>query len=237
MNKATKFIFLIAILLICWFLGRFFDFDVEYYRNLLNQYPLFLSGFIFVASYIILTFFIWFGAKDVFRISSAVLYGPLVSTILVFLGEMGNACVLFYLSRVLGQEYVAEKFKIKKEDLDKARQEGGFLGSFTLRINPFIPFRLQDLGAGLSQITFKKYLTAIILASPGRIYWLQYILAGVGASVFKDPEFMMQYLFDNPHILTYSSLYFLFIIFMTVVYMVTKISKKKRERVDSTPEA
>jgi len=227
-NKTLKFFLLLGILGVCFFLGRFFNVDVDYYRELLNRYPLFLSGFIFIALYIILTSLIWFGPKDILRISSAVLYGPYVSTVLVFLSEMGNAFLLFMLSRALGQDYVATKFKIKTQDLERQKKDKGFFGAFTLRINPFIPFRLQDLGAGLSQISFRKYLAAIVIASPLRILWLQYILAGVGMSLFKDPDFLLKYLLGHHYILICSSAYFLFIIIVTITYMVTKSIQNRK---------
>lgn len=158
----------------------------------------------------------------------AILFGPVVSTIFVWLAEMGNAFALFYLSRNLGREFVEQKFKLKSQQLDRVKEDSTYFGIFTLRINPLIPFRFMDLGAGLTSITFRKYFNGILLASLLRIFWLQSILAGIGTSIFQDIETARKFLMDNPIIVIYSALYFLVVIVFTIIALVAKFVRRKK---------
>jgi len=227
MNKTIRFLLFLVLLVICFYLGRNIDLDPTELNERLNHYPLVVSSVVFILLYVGVTFFVWFAAKDVFRIASALVYGPYLSALLVYLGEMGNALVLFNLSRRLGQDYVIHKLGIKEEEINKNKEDKGFLGTFTLRINPLVPYRLQDLGAGLSTISFKKYMSAIIPASAPRILFFQYVIAGVGMSIFKDLEFAMQYMMDHEEILLFGMIYFLFVILFTIYYFFRKSVKKK----------
>lgn len=227
MNKLTKFILLFVILFVCWLIGRSIDVDTEYYRQLLLSYPLAVSCVIFIVLYVGITFFVWFVAKDVFRITSAVIFGPVVSTLLVFVAESLNALVLFFLSRKLGQEYVEQKFKLKSDDIAKVKKDSSPIGLFALRINPLIPFRLMDLSVGLTRVSLKKYLGVVIVASLPRIFWLQYILAGVGDAIFKDVGIIYSYLIENPFIVLYSGIYFLMVVILTIVAVALRMKRQK----------
>ena len=216
-NKTFQFCILIALLFVFIFVGRYFNFDVERCREVLSKFPIVLSGLIFVVAYVVTTTFIWMGPKDVFRVVGAILFGAYVSTVFVWIGEMFNATILFFLSRKLGREFVQKKFNIGEGHLDKIKKEAGILGILALRINPLVPFRFLDLGYGLSRVSFKKYLSVIVIASGPRIFWLQFILADVGANVFKDIPALTAYFQNHPFIVQYSGMYFLLVIVLTIL--------------------
>ena len=218
-----KFLLFIVFLLICFAFGNIFKFDLENMRSFLSSFPIVVSGIVFVALYVILTFFIWFGPKDVFRVSGAILFGPYVSTVLVFISEMINAGILFLVSRKLGQEYVQKKFRLKRKQIEKTKNFSGFFGIFVLRINPLIPFRLQDLASGLSQISIAKYLAVIAAPTYFRILWLQVLLAGLGTSIFKNPEAVIDFLMAHPIALKINFLYFFIVVVLTVTAVIWKI--------------
>jgi uncharacterized membrane protein YdjX (TVP38/TMEM64 family) len=228
MNKFFRFLSLVTILTLCWYLGRYFEIDLEHYQGILDRYPKAVSGFFFIFLYVFVTFFVWFGAKDMFRIASALLYGPLVSAILVYLAELGNAAVLFNLSRHLGRDFVVQRFGLDKKDLERSERSSGFFGAFTLRINPLIPFRFQDLAAGLTAIPLQKYLGAIALAQIPRILFFQYVIAGVGMSIFKNPDQAMQYMIEHEEIILFGNLYFFLIVLTTLAFIINKGLQKKR---------
>ena len=228
-SRGLKFILFLIILTVCWYLGRVFDVDVAYYQGILARYPLALSGLIFVVLYVVTTTFIWFGPKDVLRISSAILFGAYVSTVFVWVGEMINSAIMFYLSRVLGREYVQQRFRIKAGELDKMKGDSSFLGVTAWRINPLIPFRLMDLGYGLTRISFKKYFCAIVVVSFFRILWLQFILAGIGTSLFQDISAMLDYFLANPVVVRYSGIYFLVVIALTIMAVAARALRKRRK--------
>ena len=50
---------------------------------------------------------------------------------------------------------------------------------FLLRAVPLIPYRVLDISFGLSKLPLKKYILIVILASLPRIFWIQFILAGM----------------------------------------------------------
>ena len=227
-NKTVKFILFLIIFAGCWYLGRVFDFDVSYYQDFLSKYPLALSGAVFVILYVATTTFFWFGPKDVLRISSAILFGPYISAVFVWAGEMINALIMFHLSRTLGRDYVLQKFGVKPEELDKVKDDVSFFGMIAWRINPLVPFRLMDLGYGLTPASFQKYFTAIIVVSFFRILWLQFILAGIGVSLFKDTSAMLDYFLKHPTVLKYSALYFLAVIVAAVIAVAARFSRKRK---------
>ncbi|MCK5081624.1 MAG: TVP38/TMEM64 family protein, partial [Candidatus Omnitrophica bacterium] len=167
--------------------------------------------------------------KDVLRISSAILFGVYVSTVFVWVGEMINSAIMFYLSRVLGREYVQQRLRIKAGELDKMKGDSSFLGVTAWRINPLIPFRLMDLGYGLTRISFKKYFCAIVVVSFFRILWLQFILAGIGTSLFGDVSAMLDYFLANPVVVRYSGIYFLVVIALTIMAVAARALRKRRK--------
>lgn len=233
-KKVLKFIFFLIIFAACWYSGRIFKGDVTSIQNLLSGYPLALSGSIFVILYVGTTTFIWFGPKDVLRIASAILFGALVSTLFVWIGEMINAAVMFHLSRILGREYVQQKFRVRSQELDRMKDNSSFLGVFAWRINPLVPFRLMDLGFGLTKISFRKYFIVIFGISFFRILWLQFIIAGIGVNLLKDIGAMQEYFYSNPKIIYYSVIYFLAVIVVTIAAIVARSLKKRKAKKHAT---
>ncbi|MCA9407281.1 MAG: TVP38/TMEM64 family protein [Candidatus Omnitrophica bacterium] len=230
MNKTLKFIALVIFFFVTWSAGSFLQLDFEVIRKYLSSIPMALSGVVFVFLYIFITFFIWLGPKDFFRITGAILFGPYVSTVYIFIAEMFNATILFSLSRRLGRGYIVEKFKLKDAQLtqiDQINKNSSFLNIMALRINPLIPFRFLDLGYGLTAEPQRKYLTAVAGVSILRIFWLQSILSIVGESFLKDPQVLKNLLSEQPQILFYSGIYFVCILILTIVAGIGSFLKRR----------
>jgi len=216
MKAREKFLLLILIILFLSILGRYFKFDPNSLRFHLSKYPLIISGIIFVILYVVVTFFIWL-SKDVFRITSAFLFGANLSTILVWISEVINAFILFHFSRFLGKEFVekkisTEKFSYYQKILEKRRS---FLSLFILRAVPLVPFRFLDMFMGLTPISFKRYLLVVLLGSPIRIYWLQYILASLGMAIFRKPEELIYFLITHKIIFILTLIYVILVIVLS----------------------
>lgn len=225
-NRTLRFIGLVLILIIGLYLGRIFKLDVELLREYLARFPLILSGLIFVVLYVVSTTFIWFGPKDVLRITSAVLFGATVSTVFVWVAETVNAGIMFHLSQSLGRDYVRQKLGVHSGKLEQMKDRSSVLGILAWRINPLIPFRLMDLGYGLTAVPFPKYLWSILAVSLVRIFWLQYILAAIGDNIFKDLNATMAYFTDNVQIVRMSAYYFMAVILVTVMSVAERLLKK-----------
>lgn len=213
-NK-IKFLVLIIGLSLTWYLGRFFHMDNEALQESLGKFPLFYAGITFVILYCVVTFFIWF-SKDVFKFLGAVLFGPYLSTLFIWAAEISNAFILFYLARYLGRGFVENSLKEQKKNLDGRLSKFSFFWLFMFRLVPLMPFRFLDLAAGLSGISFKKYLIAVIFGSPLRIFWVQYILIGVGKSIFNNPYALLDYLLANRTLFTFSFFYVILTILITL---------------------
>jgi len=224
MKGIIKFSIFILIILLLIMLGKHFKFEPETLKIYLSRYPLILSGIIFVILYVVVTFFVWL-SKDIFRVVSAILFGANISSLLVWIAEVINAYILFHFSRIMGKEFVEkkifkEKFSYYKELLEK---RSSFFGLFILRATPLVPFRFMDMFMGLSPISFRYYLLVVLLGSPLRIYWLQFILTSLGMAVFKEPQKLIDYLANNKIIFIISLIYVILVIILGV-----KLIPKKR---------
>lgn len=213
-NKIKFFIFVIALFL-TWYLGRFFPVDTARIEGALRRFPIVYSGIIFIMLYVIITFFIWL-SKDIFRFTAAVLFGATLSTVFVLVAETINAFILFYCARFLGRGFVENSLRVNKKNLDERLAGVSFGWLFLFRSVPLIPFRFLDLAAGLTKISFKRYLLAVILGSPLRIFWLQYILAGIGKSIFTRPEALIEYLLANKALFGFSLFYIVLVILVVL---------------------
>jgi uncharacterized membrane protein YdjX (TVP38/TMEM64 family) len=218
-KQTVKFLILAAALAALWILGRYFQIDPVKAESFLSRFPLIYSGIIFVCLYVVITFFFWF-SKDIFRLVSACLFGVYLSTLLVFIAEAINAAVLFSLSRILGRQFIEERLGTSAAGLDKRIANTGFLWLFLFRAVPLIPFRFLDIAAGLTDISFKRYMAAVCLGSPLRIFWVQYVLAGAGRAALSNSYAMADYLsLDKPAFI------FTLVYLILVVFVVIKLKK------------
>lgn len=209
-NK-INFLILIFLIILIWFLGRYLHIDKAGLQKYLARFPLTYAGIVFVILYVIITFFVFF-SNDIFKFVGAFLFGAYISTLFVLVAEIINAFILFYLARYLGRGFVEKSLQAKFNNLDERLGEVNFLWLFLFRSVPLIPFRFLDLGAGLTRISFRRYLAAVILGSPLRIFWLQYVLAGTGEAVFNDLEAIREFLLQNRAVFLLTLFYFILVI-------------------------
>lgn len=194
---ATRFAVLIVGLLCLWLLGYALALDLATLERGFASIPPWLSGAVFVAAYVVGTFFIWL-SKDLLRIFAALTFGPWGSTLLVWLAESANAAVLFHLSRRMGRAYIEERFALHHPALDVRLAGLPFAWLLMFRAAPLIAFRFLDLAAGLTRMSFRRYFAAVAVGSLPRILWLQLILAGVGRAILTDPLASAHYLQEHP---------------------------------------
>ena len=135
------------------------------------------------------------------------MFGAVISALLVLIAETINAFILFYLARYLGRAYVEHSLKEKHKGLDERLGKLNFAWLFIFRAAPLIPYRFLDLAAGLTQMPFKRYLAAVIFGSALKIFWIQYIIAGVGKSIFDDFSVVVEYFMANKTLVMLSLIY------------------------------
>jgi uncharacterized membrane protein YdjX (TVP38/TMEM64 family) len=231
-SKSTskiKFAFFCLSLLLIWYLGRFVNIDEVALRGYFARLPLIPAASLFVLSYVIITFFVWF-SKDVFKIISAIVFGAYLSTLLIWIAESINAAILFNLSRKLGRDFVGNSLKGGYRGLDEKMGELGFSWIFLLRLVPLLPFRFLDLAAGLTNISFGRYILCALLGSPLRIFWIQVFLVGTGKRLFYSPASAAAYLAENQWLYAFSMAYLLLIVVVAMkIKRLTSQGRQKKE--------
>lgn len=204
-SATLQFVLLVLLVVIFLNIGRFFHLDEEWYKSLLTGAPLALSGVIFVVLYVVVTSLVWLGPKDFFRISSALIYGPYISTLFVYIAEVINAFIFFQLSRKFGRGFVESKLQGKMKSLDEKIATASFWWIFAMRLF-IVPFRFLDMGCGLTRIPFQKYFLIVLLGTPLRLFLFQYLLS-LGMDVVRDPVKLADHLSANPLVLWFNVAY------------------------------
>jgi len=213
----VKFIIFLTLLGLFIFVGRFYSPDIERIDSFLKKVPIAFASFAFTLFYVVGTFFIWY-LKDPLKIVGATLFGAYLSTILIYIAEIINAYLFFHISNVLGKDFVEKSLRGKFKNFYKNLENINLGGIFILRVIPLIPYRILDLSFGLSKVPFRRYILAVVLASPLRIFWIQFILAGIrGFSLTKIIEYFSHNIF----------IFFLsFIYFIVTLIVALKLKKK-----------
>ncbi|MCX5704750.1 MAG: VTT domain-containing protein [Candidatus Omnitrophica bacterium] len=218
-KSGIGFILLVLGIFLLWYLGRFLHLDIQAIRKPLESFPLFVSSFVFVILYVVVTFFVFF-SKDIFYLAGALIFGPYLSAVLIFISEALNACILFYCSRYLGRAYVRDSLSGKYQRLDEQLGGISLFWLFIFRAAPLIPYRFLDMAAGLTRMRFSKYFAAVLLGSFLKIFWIQFILYGVGESVISNPNALFDYFLNNQPVFLFSLLYLVLV--GMVIYKIRK---------------
>ncbi|RJO64753.1 MAG: TVP38/TMEM64 family protein [Candidatus Omnitrophota bacterium] len=216
-----RFLLLALGLLCIWYLGSFFKIDTAGFERTFKGLAPLYGGIAFILLYVGVTFFVWF-SKDVFKFLGAFVFGAFVSTYLIWIAESINACILFGLARHLGREFIEKSYGQRHRRFEQKVAGLDFFWLFLFRSVPLIPFRFLDLAAGLTALRFRKYLAAVILGSPLRIFWVQYIIEGVGRGGFNNPSALSCYLLQQKGLLAGSFAYLVLVAIVAV-----KLIKKK----------
>ncbi len=219
-----KFLVLCVVILAGWQFGKLLAIDREAIQALIKDVTPVASGVIFVLLYVALTSFFWL-AKDILRVAAVFVFGIYGSTFWIWAAEAVNAVVLFHVSRQLGREFVEEKL-LKRSVSWINRVEGFTFGNLlNLRAVILVPFRFLDLGFGLTKISFVKYLGAVLVGSPVRIFFQQFFVGVLGASLWKDFDFGVQYMSQHPGIASCVVGYFVWTV-GTVFYLRKKMFQR-----------
>jgi len=206
-----QFFVLLITLFLSWFLGRNFYFDTDSLAHSLENFPLILSVILYILLYVVITFFVFF-SKDLFWWIGAFFYGATLRTALICIAESLNALIFFYLARFLGRGYVSESIGKKYERLDEKLGKASFVWLFLLRATPLIPYRFLDLAAGLTRLEFKRYMAAVIIGTPIKTFWIQFVLAGTGRDFFNNPYTLVEYFVNNKPVLLVGLLYMILVV-------------------------
>ncbi len=219
-NRLLNIILLVVLFGLIWFASSYFDIDKTKINQFLSSYPGYSKWILFILFYSVVSYFIW-AIKDPLKIIGAFFFGAYISTLLIWVAEVINCFLLFFTARLLIRGSISEKFKsrwISQVDERVKRLSLGWI--FLLRFVPLIPYRVLDTTFGFTKIDFKKYLFIVLVASPVRIFWVQYIISAVGENILKKPSVVANYLQNNPLLMGLSLGYF--IIMLIVIFKLRK---------------
>jgi uncharacterized membrane protein YdjX (TVP38/TMEM64 family) len=194
-----RFSILLLFIISFIFLGRLVPVDKQAIDAFLKRIPLLYSSGAFVFLYVVGTFLIWY-LKDALKVVGAIVFGAYVSTLLIYVAEIMNACLFFYMSSSLGRDYLENSLRGRVRKVYERIDEINLGWVFLLRAVPLIPYRVLDISFGLSRLPFKKYIIAVILASLPRIFWVQFVLGGIkgfsmnGAIVYFNQNLLVFFL-------------------------------------------
>ena len=177
-KPTVRFLLLLLLVFALVLLGALVPVDKEAIDTFLKRIPLVYSSVAFTFLYVAGTFVVWY-LKDPLKVVGAIIFGAYLSTLLIYIAEIINACIFFQISNSLGKDYVETTLKGRFKRFYE-RIDGINLGWIVLlRAVPLIPYRVLDISFGLSKVPLKKYILIVILASLPRIFWVQFILAGI----------------------------------------------------------
>lgn len=219
MKDKIRFLIFVGALILFFLLGKYLHIDFDNLQTSLSQISIFYRGLLFVILYVVITFFVWL-SKDIFYLLGVVAFGPYISAGLIYVAEVINAFILFWLARYLGRSYVEESFGKRYKGLDERLGNIGFIWLFIFRATPIIPYRFLDLALGLTKISFLKYILAVIFGSPLKVFWVQYILGAVGKDVF-NPYKMAEYFLKSKVLFILSFIYIILV--MAIAFKIKKI--------------
>ena len=142
----------------------------------------FLSFFVFILLQIFqVVIFVIPG--DVINATGGFVFNIFIGFLLSFIGVVLGSIIAFYISRILGYNFV-NKF-VKKEKLDKIvsffESNTGFISLFIFCNLPFVPKDVLMYGAGLTPLKAKKTLFIYCVSRiPGIIIW-----NSMGANIYS----------------------------------------------------
>ncbi|MBU0549518.1 MAG: VTT domain-containing protein [Candidatus Omnitrophica bacterium] len=217
-----RFAILLLFLIIIGISNYYLRIDLERIRFFLEGFSPWLGALIFAFIYVLATIFLPL-SKDILKVVAAVYLGFIFSSLGIWIAEIVNAVLFFHLARYLGRKYVEKRLKGRARAIDEKISSSGFKGILILRLIPLVPYRAMDLLVGLTSFSFIQYFVIVVIGSPLRIMWIQYVLAGVGIGVFKNPALLVNFMAENKLAFIWSTIYLI-----AVIIVAFRLKFKKR---------
>ena len=112
-------------------------------------------------------------------LASGALYGHTYGTIYVVLGALSGALLAFMISRQLGYDYINKKLHHQLPEKIVGSQNTLMMIVFATRLAPFISFDVISYAAGLTQLTFFRFMLATLMG----LIPISFVLAHLGGEV------------------------------------------------------
>jgi uncharacterized membrane protein YdjX (TVP38/TMEM64 family) len=100
-------------------------------------------------------------------------FGLFEGFVYTMIGALCGATLSFYITRILGQNFVKQFIKHDITHFDDVLQKNGFLIILLLRLIPILPFDVISYSAGVSKIKYKDFVLATFLGTiPGILVYV-----------------------------------------------------------------
>ncbi|MFA5008121.1 MAG: VTT domain-containing protein [Candidatus Omnitrophota bacterium] len=208
----VRFIIFIILLITLIIISKSFSIDKEKMDAFFKKFPPIYSSLIFIALYVVSNFFVTGDPKEILKLVSVFVFGVYLSALLIYIAEIINATLFFNLSRFFGEEFMNKYLKGKFKNIYEKLGQLNLNWVFMLRLNILIPYRVLDVCFGISKISFRKYLAAVLIVSLPRIFFLQYIVGVLGNFSFGNIMNMKM----HPAVAFLFVLYFMFSVVVIV---------------------
>lgn len=160
---------------------------VEYLTNLMNSFGI-ISGFLLI----ILESIIPVLPLAVFIALNVISFGPILGFIVSWVATVTGCMIAFFACRKL-----REKFEKKYRSNEKINRFKKYIGKISysnlvlLLAMPFTPAFAINIGAGLSDIDYKRYFSALMIGKLPMVYFWGFIGKSFLESI-TDPYTIMQ---------------------------------------------
>nr|WP_279288975.1 VTT domain-containing protein [Anaerosolibacter carboniphilus] len=107
---------------------------------------------------------------SVLAIAGGMCFGLFWGSIYTMIGALCGGTLSFYISRLIGKNFIKNILKKDLGELSSSIEEKGFFIILLLRLIPLFPYDIISYSAGLSNIRYRDFLLATIFGTiPGII--------------------------------------------------------------------
>lgn len=105
---------------------------------------------------------------SILAIAGGMGFGLIEGSILTMIGALCGATLSFYITRLLGKNFIKKIIKKDVSVIEKQLEEKGFIIVLLLRLIPLFPFDVISYSAGLSDIKYRDFISATFIGTiPG----------------------------------------------------------------------
>lgn len=158
-------------------------------RDFISSFGL-LSALAYILIHAVRPFF--FLPVTPFSIAGGFLFGTALGLVLTVIGRLASALITFGVSRYLFRDYIKSRIRGKYAGWDDRLEKGGILYVIVMRMIPMLPFDVVGYVAGVSSISFRKYMIGTFIGDLPGVFVLTFL--GNGLSEPGSPQFYLSLL-------------------------------------------
>ncbi|MCH4890299.1 TVP38/TMEM64 family protein [Acidaminobacter sp. JC074] len=139
-------------------------------RDYVNSYGMLAPlVYIIIFTLVPLTLF----PDSIIAVSGGMCFGLFWGSIYTMIGAFCGGTLSFYLSRLVGKNFITSVLKKDLPNIGEDIDNRGFMAVLILRLIPLFPYDIISYGAGLSKIKYKDFILATLIGIiPGVIVFV-----------------------------------------------------------------